>query len=114
MIFFSDMEQATLPPSQLAVVSPASPATVPALEKEIKPYRCSICTRGFNNEIGLQNHLWSHLPPGRRILTSTDNNSQLQRYVRPLFPYLHTSYKFAMSVCAFTTAGFVPFLLLSL
>ncbi|KAJ9597621.1 hypothetical protein L9F63_011527 [Diploptera punctata] len=50
-----------------------------AVEKEIKPYRCSVCSRGFNNEIGLQNHLWSHLPPGRRILTNTDSNNQLQR-----------------------------------
>ncbi|PNF25487.1 hypothetical protein B7P43_G05936 [Cryptotermes secundus] len=45
----------------------------------MKPYRCSVCSRGFNNEIGLQNHLWSHLPPGRRILTNTDSNNQLQR-----------------------------------
>lgn len=80
--FFSDAEQQPLPPplpAQLAVVPPAPPTVVPTLEKEMKPYRCSVCSRGFNNEIGLQNHLWSHLPPGRRILTTTDDNYQLQR-----------------------------------
>jgi hypothetical protein len=80
IIFFSGAEQLPLPLSaQLAVVPPAPPAVVPTLEKEMKPYRCSVCSRGFNNEIGLQNHLWSHLPPGRRILTNTDDNYQLQR-----------------------------------
>jgi hypothetical protein len=77
--FFSDAEQQQPLPAQLAVVPPALPAVVPTLEKEMKPYRCSVCSRGFNNEIGLQNHLWSHLPPGRRILTNTDDNYQLQR-----------------------------------
>ncbi|XP_023715624.1 zinc finger protein 2 isoform X1 [Cryptotermes secundus] len=75
----NDTEQQPLPlppSSQLSIVPPASPAIV---GKEMKPYRCSVCSRGFNNEIGLQNHLWSHLPPGRRILTNTDSNNQLQR-----------------------------------
>jgi len=80
--FFSDAEQQPPPPplpAQLAVVPPAPPTVVPTVEKEMKPYRCSVCSRGFNNEIGLQNHLWSHLPPGRRILTTTDDNYQIQR-----------------------------------
>ncbi|KAK2581350.1 hypothetical protein KPH14_008117 [Odynerus spinipes] len=29
-------------------------------------YECTICTRSFISEIGLQNHLWSHLPRERR------------------------------------------------
>ncbi|XP_046423805.1 zinc finger protein 16-like isoform X1 [Neodiprion fabricii] len=63
------------------------------LNNSIKPYECTICARSFISQIGLQNHLWSHLPrdhrfDGKPILrsqqvfstngvlhTSSDNNS---------------------------------------
>ncbi|XP_043285634.1 zinc finger protein 558-like [Venturia canescens] len=32
----------------------------------LKPYECTICVRSFVSQIGLQNHLWSHLPRERR------------------------------------------------
>lgn len=32
-----------------------------------KPHECTICTRSFISQIGLQNHLWSHLPRERRF-----------------------------------------------
>lgn len=32
----------------------------------MKPYECTICARSFISQIGLQNHLWSHLPRERR------------------------------------------------
>ncbi|GAB1866082.1 Serendipity locus protein H-1 [Camponotus japonicus] len=32
-----------------------------------KPYECTICARSFISQIGLQNHLWSHLPKERRF-----------------------------------------------
>ncbi|XP_054269936.1 zinc finger protein 62 homolog isoform X2 [Macrosteles quadrilineatus] len=44
--------------------------------KDGKPYQCSVCPRGFNSEISLQNHLWSHL--SRRVLSDTDLNSRLR------------------------------------
>ncbi|XP_048508991.1 zinc finger protein 625-like isoform X2 [Athalia rosae] len=33
----------------------------------IKPHECTICARSFISQIGLQNHLWSHLPRDRRF-----------------------------------------------
>ncbi|XP_028049361.1 zinc finger protein 891 isoform X2 [Monomorium pharaonis] len=32
-----------------------------------KPHECTICARSFVSQIGLQNHLWSHLPRERRF-----------------------------------------------
>ncbi|KAL0108629.1 hypothetical protein PUN28_015233 [Cardiocondyla obscurior] len=32
-----------------------------------KPHECTICTRSFISQIGLQNHLWSHLPKERKF-----------------------------------------------
>ncbi|XP_070161166.1 zinc finger protein 391 [Polyergus mexicanus] len=32
-----------------------------------KPHECTICARSFISQIGLQNHLWSHLPRERRF-----------------------------------------------
>lgn len=32
-----------------------------------KPHECTICARSFISQIGLQNHLWSHLPKERRF-----------------------------------------------
>ncbi|XP_012284632.1 zinc finger protein 625 isoform X2 [Orussus abietinus] len=32
-----------------------------------KPHECTICARSFISQIGLQNHLWSHLPTDRRF-----------------------------------------------
>ncbi|KAG7199345.1 hypothetical protein KM043_018191 [Ampulex compressa] len=32
-----------------------------------KPHECTICARSFISQIGLQNHLWSHLPRDRRF-----------------------------------------------
>lgn len=32
-----------------------------------KPYECTICARSFISQIGLQNHLWSHLPKDKRL-----------------------------------------------
>ncbi|XP_043255841.1 zinc finger protein 358-like [Colletes gigas] len=32
-----------------------------------KPHECTICARSFISQIGLQNHLWSHLPKDKRI-----------------------------------------------
>uniref|UniRef100_A0A8D9B5V3 Zinc finger protein 358 n=1 Tax=Cacopsylla melanoneura TaxID=428564 RepID=A0A8D9B5V3_9HEMI len=37
-----------------------------------KPYQCAICPRGYNSDIGLQNHLWSH----RKILKSSDTGNK--------------------------------------
>ncbi|EEB17145.1 zinc finger protein, putative [Pediculus humanus corporis] len=31
-----------------------------------KPYKCTLCPRSFITDIGLQNHLWSHLPKSRK------------------------------------------------
>ncbi|KAK6618234.1 hypothetical protein RUM44_002685 [Polyplax serrata] len=31
-----------------------------------KPYKCTLCPRSFITDIGLQNHLWSHLPKARK------------------------------------------------
>ncbi|XP_031847762.2 uncharacterized protein LOC116433631 isoform X1 [Nomia melanderi] len=31
-----------------------------------KPHECTICSRSFISQIGLQNHLWSHLPKDKR------------------------------------------------
>lgn len=31
-----------------------------------KPYKCTVCPRSFITDIGLQNHLWSHLPKSRK------------------------------------------------
>lgn len=36
-----------------------------------KPYKCTVCPRSFITDIGLQNHLWSHLPKSRKNGTST-------------------------------------------
>ncbi|XP_032689345.1 zinc finger protein 431-like isoform X3 [Odontomachus brunneus] len=33
----------------------------------VKPHECTICARSFVSQIGLQNHLWSHLPRERRF-----------------------------------------------
>ncbi|XP_012230056.1 zinc finger protein weckle-like isoform X2 [Linepithema humile] len=33
----------------------------------VKPHKCTICTRAFISQIGLQNHLWSHLPRERKF-----------------------------------------------
>lgn len=33
----------------------------------VKPHECTICARSFISQIGLQNHLWSHLPRDRRF-----------------------------------------------
>lgn len=59
----------------------------------MKPHECTICARSFISQIGLQNHLWSHLPKDKRLdgkpilrsqqvystngvlHTNTDNNS---------------------------------------
>lgn len=30
-------------------------------------HECTICDRSFISQIGLQNHLWSHLPKGRKF-----------------------------------------------
>ncbi|KAG8293223.1 hypothetical protein J6590_023383 [Homalodisca vitripennis] len=46
--------------------------------KEAKPYQCTVCPRGFNSEISLQNHLWSHL--SRKVLSDTDLNSRLRSH----------------------------------
>lgn len=35
-----------------------------------KPYKCTVCPRSFITDIGLQNHLWSHLPKSRKNGTS--------------------------------------------
>ena len=32
-----------------------------------KPHECTICARSFISQIGLQNHLWSHLPKDKRF-----------------------------------------------
>ncbi|XP_060818560.1 zinc finger protein 62 homolog isoform X3 [Bombus pascuorum] len=32
-----------------------------------KPHECTICARSFISQIGLQNHLWSHLPKDKRL-----------------------------------------------
>lgn len=32
-----------------------------------KSHECTICTRSFISQIGLQNHLWSHLPREKRF-----------------------------------------------
>ncbi|XP_049776927.1 zinc finger and SCAN domain-containing protein 2-like [Schistocerca cancellata] len=64
----------------------------PILEKETKPYQCTLCSRGFNNDIGLQNHLWSHLPRDRRVLGTSDGN-HMQRHL-PVYSsrgVLHTN-----------------------
>ncbi|XP_063218894.1 zinc finger protein 534-like isoform X1 [Bacillus rossius redtenbacheri] len=82
--------QETPPPSQLPAPPPPVP---PSVDKETKPYRCSICLRGFNNEIGLQNHLWSHLPSERRVLSTSDSSNHPQR-PSPVYSsrgVLHTS-----------------------
>lgn len=31
------------------------------------PHECTICARSFISQIGLQNHLWSHLPKDKRL-----------------------------------------------
>lgn len=33
----------------------------------VKPHECTICARSFISQIGLQNHLWSHLPKDKRL-----------------------------------------------
>ncbi|GLH14394.1 Serendipity locus protein H-1 [Gryllus bimaculatus] len=64
----------------------------PMPEKETKPYICSVCSRGFYNEIGLQNHLWSHLPQDRRVLSNTvGNNLERQAPVYSSRGVLHTN-----------------------
>ncbi|XP_046833986.1 zinc finger protein 708-like isoform X2 [Vespa crabro] len=45
-----------------------------------KQYECTICTRSFISEIGLRNHLWSHLPrerclDGKSVLRSQQVHS---------------------------------------
>uniref|UniRef100_A0A1B6DMA3 C2H2-type domain-containing protein n=1 Tax=Clastoptera arizonana TaxID=38151 RepID=A0A1B6DMA3_9HEMI len=45
--------------------------------KDVKPYQCSVCPRGFHSEISLQNHLWSHL--SRKVLSNTDLNKRLSK-----------------------------------
>nr|CAD7198623.1 unnamed protein product [Timema douglasi] len=75
------------PPSR---PTPPLPTSTQMPDKETKPYCCSVCSRGFNNEIGLQNHLWSHLPAERRILSTSDNN-QRQSPVYSSRGVLHTS-----------------------
>ncbi|KAL0268474.1 UNVERIFIED_CONTAM: hypothetical protein PYX00_010403 [Menopon gallinae] len=35
-----------------------------------KPYKCTVCPRSFITDIGLQNHLWSHLPKSRKSQSS--------------------------------------------
>ncbi|XP_075210813.1 uncharacterized protein LOC142318153 [Lycorma delicatula] len=46
--------------------------------KETKPYQCTVpsCPRGFNTEIGLQNHLWGHSALARKVLTTSDLNTR--------------------------------------
>lgn len=43
--------------------------------KTRKPYNCSICPRRFTSQFALQNHMWSHLPYGRKVLSDNDKNS---------------------------------------
>lgn len=43
--------------------------------KSRKPYNCSICPRRFTCQFALQNHMWSHLNYGRKVLSNNDNNS---------------------------------------
>ncbi|XP_067010599.2 zinc finger protein 628 [Anabrus simplex] len=84
------------PPPQPPTPPPPPPPPPPPLvlmaDKELKPYRCSVCSRGFNNEISLQNHLWSHLPRDRRVLSNTDSNhSDRQSAVYSSRGVLHTN-----------------------
>ncbi|XP_076385224.1 uncharacterized protein LOC100876446 isoform X2 [Megachile rotundata] len=39
----------------------------PASDTLTKPHECTICARSFISQIGLQNHLWSHLPKDKRL-----------------------------------------------
>ncbi|XP_011647688.1 zinc finger protein 177-like isoform X1 [Pogonomyrmex barbatus] len=53
-----------------------------------KPHECTICARSFISQIGLQNHLWSHLPRERRF----DGKSILQsQHVYSTNGVLHTN-----------------------
>ncbi|KYM79039.1 Serendipity locus protein H-1 [Atta colombica] len=53
-----------------------------------KPHECTICTRSFISQIGLQNHLWSHLPKERRF----DGKPILQsQHVYSINGVLHTN-----------------------
>lgn len=52
-----------------------------------KTHECTICARSFISQIGLQNHLWSHLPRERRF----DGKPILQSHVYSTNGVLHTN-----------------------
>lgn len=96
----------SLSPRQNSSPPPALPPSS-ASEKETKPYRCSVCARSFFNEIGLQNHLWSHLPAdSRRVLGAAANG--LPQRVAPVYSsrgVLHTNTAAAAAAAAAAVAG---------
>lgn len=46
-----------------------------------KPYKCTVCPRSFITDIGLQNHLWSHLPKARK--SQSNGGTMIHKYVKP-------------------------------
>ncbi|XP_066581005.1 serendipity locus protein H-1-like isoform X2 [Prorops nasuta] len=60
-----EVETETVKESNDEKLSEGSNEDIP--KKAVKPHKCTICARSFVSQIGLQNHLWSHLPRERKI-----------------------------------------------